>query len=153
MLTHRRFGSRREDRFRQTAGIVQAFRQRHATHRLAGLVFLPTTASQITTHHRLYRDRLQTLDQHGASGDLLHFICAHNRLRRIPRQMVRANMSEFFKPEQSHLREQHTLAWNRLTHDDVERADAVRRHHQDAVVTDRIVVAHLATRQERQRSE
>ena len=62
-------------------------------------------------------------------------------------------MSEFFKPEQSHLREQHTFAWNRLAHDDVERADAVRRQHQDAVVAYCIVVAYLATRQERQRSE
>ena len=77
----------------------------------------------------------------------------HDRLRCFTRQMVGTNVSEFFKPKQSHLRKQHTFAWNRLAHDDVERADAVRRQHQDAVVIDRIVVAHLATRQERQRSE
>jgi hypothetical protein len=62
-------------------------------------------------------------------------------------------MSEFFKPKQSHLREQNTFARYWLAHDDVERADAVRRHHQDAIVAYCIVVAHFAARQERQRSE
>ncbi len=42
------------------------------------------------------------------------------------------------------------LAGDRLAHDDVEGRQAVGRHHQQSVVADRVVVAHLAARQQRQ---
>ena len=62
--------------------------------------------------------------------------------------MIGHDASQLVKPEQRHLCEQRALARDRLTHDHVERTDAVRRHHQDTVATDRIVVPHLAAGEE-----
>ena len=47
--------------------------------------------------------------------------------------------------------QQGAFAGNRLAHDDVKGREPVACHHQDAVVADRVVVAHLAARQQRQR--
>ena len=58
--------------------------------------------------------------------------------------------TQLVEPEQRHLRQQRPLARDRLTHDHIERTDAVRGHHQDAVGAHRVVVAHLAACQQGQ---
>ena len=150
MFTHRGLGGGREDGRGQLGSVGQTRGQRHTTHRLAGLVFLPAAASQVTAHDRLDGNRLQAFDQHGAVFDLGHFFGRDHTFRRVARQVVWAQVAEFVEPEQRHLREQNALAGNRLTHDDVKGAEAVAGNHQDAVVAHGVVVTHLATGKQRQ---
>ena len=63
------------------------------------------------------------------------------------------DVAELAEPEQRHLREQFALARDRLAHDHVEGRQAVAGDHQDAVVADGVVVAHLAAREQRQGGE
>ena len=72
--------------------------------------------------------------------------------RRLARQVVGAQVpapgAEFFKPEQRHLREECALARNRLAQNDVEGTEPVAGHHEQAVGSNRIVVAYFAARQQ-----
>ena len=153
MLAHSGFGRRREDRLGQLGRITQARRQGHATHALLRLVFGPAAACQIAAHHGFYRQGLQAFDEHAAALHLRHLIGLHHAFGRIAREMVGADVAEFAKPEQGHLREQSALAGDWLVHDHIKRADAVAGHHQDAVIAHGVVVAYLAARQERQRMQ
>ena len=74
-------------------------------------------------------------------------------LRIVAGEVVRHDVAEAREPEQRHLRQHAALARDRLAHDDVERAQPVARDHQHAVAADRVVVAHLAARDQRQRVE
>ncbi|CAB4578670.1 unannotated protein [freshwater metagenome] len=154
VLAHRRFGRWRVNGLGQAAGVFQACGQLHTAHSLVILVLLPATARQITAHHRLNRDGFEALDQHGAALDLRYFCGAHHALGRFACQVNGANVqafgAELVKPKQRHLREQHPFARDRLAHDHVKSTDAVRSHHQDAVVTHGVVVTHLASRQQGQ---
>ena len=82
---------------------------------------------------------------------------AHHALGRIAGEVdgadVQALGAQLVEPEQRQLGEQRALARNRLAHDHVKGADAVGGHHQDAVVAHGVVVAHLATREQRQGSQ
>ena len=154
VLTHLGFGRWGVDGLGQTAGVVQAFGKLHATHRAAVLVFLPTAAGQVATHHSLYRNRFQALHQHGAAGDLWCLFGADHALRRVTGEVDGTNVqpfgAELLEPKQAQAGEQSALAGDGLTHDDVERTDAVGSHHEDAVVTDGVVVADFAASQQRQ---
>ena len=153
VLAHRRLGCGREDGLRQRAGVLQARGQRHAADRPGLLVLQPATAGEVAAHHRFHRNRLQAFDQHRAAAHLRDVGGAHHALRRFAGEVVGAEAAEPVEPEQRHAREQFALAGNRLAHDDVERREPVAGDHQDAVVADRVVVAHLAAGQQRQRGE
>ena len=148
VLAHSCLGGRGEDRLWQQAGVVQPWRQGHAAHRLALLVFLPATARQVAPHHSLDRQGLEAFDEHGTPGHLGHFVGTDHALRRVAGQVVGANVAELVKPEQGHLREQCALAGDSLAHDHVERADAVTGHHQNAVVAHGVVVTDFAASQQ-----
>ena len=75
---------------------------------------------------------------------LLDLVRRHHALGGVACQMVGHDVAQLVEPEQRHLRQQRPLARDRLTHDHIERTDAVRGHHQDAVAAHRIVVTHLA---------
>jgi hypothetical protein len=75
---------------------------------------------------------------------LLDVLRRHDGLRRIACQVVGIDRAELVEPEQRQLRQQCTLARNRLVEDDVEIAEPVAGNHQDALVAHRVVVAHLA---------
>jgi hypothetical protein len=118
---------------------------------------LAAAAGQITAHHGFHRDRLQALHQHRTTRDLGHLGRRDHALGRIAGEVDRADVqtlgAELVKPEERELREQLALAGNRLAHDHVKGADAVARHHQDAVVAHGVVVAHLAAREQGQGGE
>ena len=149
------FGGRCVNGFGQFAGVLQTCGQLDAAHLLTLLVFLPTTARQITAHHGFYGNRFQALDQHRAAFDLRHFCSADHAFGRIAREVngaqVKTLWAELVEPIQGHLREQHAFARNGLAHDDVKGADAVGGHHQDAVGAHRIVVPDLAASQQSER--
>ena len=64
--------------------------------------------------------------------------------------MVGANVAQFVKPEQRHLRQQRSFAGNGFAQNNVKGADAVAGHHQQPVCADCIVVADFATRKQGQ---
>ncbi len=132
---------------------LQAGRQRHAADRLRGLVFLPAAAGQVATHHRLDWNWLEALDQHGTAGDLRQLGRRDHALGRLAGQVVGANVAELAEPEQRHLREQRTLARNRLAQNHVKGAEPVAGDHQQSVLADGVVVAHLASGQQGQRGQ
>ena len=105
---------------------MQAGRQRHPADRLVVLILLPATAGQVTPYYGLHRQGLEPLDQHGAPRHLRRFSRRDHALRRLARQVDRANGqtlgAEFVEPKQGHLRQQHALARNRLAHDDIKSA-------------------------------
>ena len=148
-----RLARRREDRLGQLARVAQARRQLHAADRLRLLIFRPAAARQVAAHHRFDRDRLQAAHQHRAARDLRHFGGSDDALGRLSRQMVGTQVTELAEPEQGHLREQFALARDRLAHDHVEGRQAVAGDHEETVGADRVVVAHLAAREQRQRDQ
>ncbi len=149
MVAHCRLGGRRVNRRGQLGGVLQPGGQLDAAHRLVVLVFLPAAARQIAAHHRFDRQGFEALDQHRAPDHLRHLGGAHHALGRVTGEVDRADVqtlgAQLVKPEQRHLRQQRALAGNRLAHDHVKRTQAVAGDHQDAVVADGVVVAHLAT--------
>ena len=145
MLAHLRFGSGRKNRLGQLAGVFQPWRQGHAAYGLTLLVLLPSATSQIAAHHGFYRNRLEALDQHRTACDLRQLCCGDHAFRRVTRQVVRADVAQFVKPEQRHLREQRTFSGNGLAQNHVKRADAVAGHHQQAVGADGVIVADFAS--------
>ena len=152
VVAHLGLGRRGVDRCGQLGRIGQPRRQGHAANGLAVLVFLPAAARQIAAHHGLDQDRLQALHQHGAVFDLGNFFGRDHALRRFAGQVVGANMAQLGKPKQRHLGQQLALARNGFAHDHVKGRQAIAGHHQNAVIAHRVVVTHLATRQEGQRS-
>ena len=153
MLAGLGLGGRREDGLGQLAGVFQAGGQRHAADRLRRLVFLPAAAGQVAAHNGLDRNRLEPLDQHRAAHHLWQLGRRDRTFGRIAGQVVGANVAELVEPEQRHLREQRTFAGNRLAQDHVKSAEPVAGDHQQAVFADGVVVAYLATRQQRQRRQ
>ena len=151
MVAHLGLGGRRVDGLGQLGGVGQAFGQGNAADRARFLVFLPAAAGQVAAHHGLDQHGLEALDQHGAARDLGHFGGRDHGFGRFAGQVVGADVAEFVEPEQRHLRQQLALAGDGLAHDHVKGREAVRGHHQDAVIAHGIVVAHLAAREQRQR--
>ena len=154
MVAHCRFGGGRINGFWKFRRVLQPGGQLDAADSTVLLVLFPATASQIAAHHSLHRNRFETLDQHGAPLYLGHFIALNGAFGGLACQVDGAQIlsirAELFKPEQCHLRQQLALARNGLPHDDVKRAQPVACDHQNAVVAHGIVVADLATGQQRQ---
>jgi hypothetical protein len=144
----------REDRRRQLRRVLQARRQLHAADRAGLLVLLPAAAGEVAADDRLDRQRPQALDEHRAAAQLRALVVARDDARGIVAgEVVRHDVRKAREPGERHLRQHAALAWDRLLHDDVERAQAIARDHQQAVVADRVVVAHLAARDQRQRRD
>ena len=136
------------------SALLQARRQLHAADRAVCLVFLPAAAGEVAAHHRLDRHRLQALDQHRAAAHL-------RALRRArPRSPARSPVRWFGHDVRRACANQNSaicvstspLPGIGSPMIDVEGRQAVARDHQDAVVADGVVVAHLAAREQRQRS-
>jgi hypothetical protein len=150
VLAHRRLGCRGVDGVRQLGGIGQALGQLHTAHRAGLLVLLPAAAREVAAHHGLHWNGLEALHEHGASLHLRHFGGRDHALGHLARQVVGHDVAQLVEPEQRHAGEQLALAGDRLAHDHVEGRQAVAGHHEDAVLAHGVVVAHLATRQQRQ---
>ena len=116
------------------------------------LVLLPAAAGEVAAHHGFDRQRLQALDEHRAAPHLRALVGCDHAFGVLAGEVVRHDVAQPRKPEQRHARQQLALAGDRLAHDHVEGRQAVAGHHQQPVVADGVVVAHLAARQQRQRA-
>ena len=153
MLPQLGLGRRREDRSVKPLGLGNARRQRNARDTALGQIFLVARADQVAAHHGLYQDGLQALDQHRAALHQRNLVGLHHRFGRLAREVIGHHMLELVEPEQRQ-RVQHTaLVGDRLGHDHIESREPVGSHHQQAILAHRIVVAHLATAQKRQRMQ
>ena len=142
--------SRRKDRLRQLARLLQSGRQAYPAHGARGLVILPARADQVAARNRLDQNGLKALDHHGSADDLIALVRRHDILRAYARGMVGQHVGEFVEPEIGQFLEYLPLAGDRIVQDDVEGRDAIRGDNEQLVVANGVHVAHLAARKQRQ---
>ena len=148
MLAHAGFGGGGEDGFGQFGGVLQpAGSLTPQTDSSLGIP-PPLPASTRTTALPDRFRRLTSMERPVTKGTsaAVTALSGDSPVRWLG--TVRTVFTELFKPEQRHLRQQSTLARNRLAHDDVKRAQAVAGDHQNAVAAHSVVVANLAACEE-----
>src|SRR5690606_1244993 len=151
-VVHAEFGlgRRREERFGQLAGLLQAGRQLDAAQRAGGLVVLPAGTDQVAARHGLDEDRLEALDHHRPAAHLVELVGRHHVFGPHAGGMVGQDVRQLAQPEFGQLGEHLPLAGNGVVEDHVEGGNAVGGDDEQFVVAHGVHVAHLAATQERQ---
>ena len=139
---------RREHRLRQALGLLQVRRQPGSVHRAAGAVLLPRRPGDVAADDALHREHLRFGGQHdpprqiGLCRRLLHR--GRQVVERRGDEVAGHHAGQLAEPEGRHGGQDPALVRDRLGHDDVERRDAIARHHQQSVIADGVDVANLA---------
>ena len=140
-------GGRGEDGLGELGGLGQAIGQLDATDGTGLVVGLLAGASEVAADDALDGHGLGLLDQHGAAGEVVRV--GLELLREVGHvagdHVVGDEVGKALEPERGDAREDLALVRNLVRQDEVIGADAVGRHHEQAVAAV-VDVADLAVR-------
>ena len=137
-------GRRREDWLRQPIGHAQARRQLDPADPPGALVVLPARADQVAAHHRLDRQRPQTLNDHRTAGEHGEFGRVMDPGRQfVVGEVIRHDVLRAREPEVRDLGQHAPLARDGVGQHDVKCGQPVGRDDQHVPGVELIEVAHL----------
>ena len=133
MLTDRRFGRRRENRFRELFTFLEPFRQTDTADGAVFFVAFPAGTCDVSANNAFYRNHLQLLGFHAVSIKF-GFSEKHRHIRCVNRNhMVRYHVFCKIKPKLGHLIQYFTFFRNRTFQNIIECGNAVSANHDKAV--------------------